>query len=50
MTDGNCRTLEEVGQMFNVTRERVRQIESKAMRQMRQPRHLRYLRDQVKCA
>ena len=50
LTDGNCRTLEEVGQMFNVTRERVRQIESKAMRQMRQPRHLRYLRDRVKCA
>ena len=50
LTDGNCRTLEEIGQMFNVTRERVRQIESKAMRQMRQPRHLRYLRDQVKCA
>ena len=50
LTDGNCRTLEEIGQMFNVTRERVRQIESKAMRQMRQPRHLRYLRDRVKCA
>ena len=50
MTDGNCRTLEEIGQMFNVTRERVRQIESKAMRQMRQPRHLRYLRDRAKCA
>ena len=50
LTDGTCRTLEEIGQMFSVTRERVRQIESKAMRLLRQSRPLRDLRDQVKCA
>ena len=50
LTDGNSRTLEEIGQMFNVTRERVRQIEAKALRMLRHPRRLRYLRDQVKCA
>jgi RNA polymerase primary sigma factor len=50
LTDGNCRTLEEVGQMFNVTRERVRQIEAKALRLLRHPSRLRHLRDQVKCA
>ena len=50
LTDGNSRTLEEIGQMFNVTRERVRQIEAKALRLLRHPSRLRHLRDQVKCA
>ena len=50
LSDGHSRTLDEIGQMFNVTRERVRQIEAKALRALRQPRNLRYLRDQVKCA
>ncbi len=36
--DGNARTLEEVGQQFRVTRERIRQIEAKALRKMR-PSH-----------
>ena len=44
LTDGNCRTLEEVGRIFNVTRERVRQIESKAMRMLRHPSRMRWLR------
>ena len=35
--DGSPRTLEEVGKVFNVTRERVRQIEAKALRKMRHP-------------
>jgi RNA polymerase primary sigma factor len=35
--DGNEHTLEEVGQQFNVTRERIRQIEEKALRKLRQP-------------
>ena len=47
LTDGNCRTLDEIGQMFNVTRERVRQIESKALRALRQPKRLRYLSDHM---
>jgi RNA polymerase primary sigma factor len=37
LTDGYAYTLEEVGQIFSVTRERVRQIESKAVRKLRQP-------------
>ena len=41
--DGNARTLEEVGQQFRVTRERVRQIEAKALRKMRHPTRLRQL-------
>jgi RNA polymerase primary sigma factor len=41
--DGNARTLEEVGQQFNVTRERIRQIEAKALRKMRHPTRLRQL-------
>ena len=35
--DGNPRTLEEVGQVFAVTRERIRQIEAKALRKLRHP-------------
>ena len=37
MYSNNTRTLEEVGQMFNVTRERIRQIEAKAIRKLRHP-------------
>jgi len=37
--DGNQRTLEEVGQVFAVTRERIRQIEAKALRKLRHPSH-----------
>jgi len=43
--DGRRRTLEEVGQEFGVTRERIRQIESKALRKLRHPRHSRKLRE-----
>jgi len=41
--DGYARTLEEVGRQFNVTRERIRQIESKALRKMRHPTRVRQL-------
>ncbi|CAM6101125.1 unnamed protein product [Calypogeia fissa] len=37
LTDGRLRTLEEIGEVFNVTRERIRQIEAKALRKLRQP-------------
>jgi RNA polymerase primary sigma factor len=43
--DGVTHTLEDVGKMFNVTRERVRQIEAKALRKLRHPHHSRRLRD-----
>ena len=42
--DGSEHTLEEVGQSFAVTRERIRQIESKALRKLRQPSRSRLLR------
>jgi len=45
LQDGSPRTLEEVGQLFNVTRERVRQIESKALRKLRHPTRSRRLRN-----
>ena len=41
--DGNAQTLEEVGRQFRVTRERIRQIEAKALRKMRHPTRLRQL-------
>jgi RNA polymerase primary sigma factor len=41
--DGYCRTLEEVGRQFKVTRERIRQIEAKALRKMRHPTRLRQI-------
>ena len=37
LEDGRARTLEEVGKEFNVTRERIRQIEAKALRKLRHP-------------
>ena len=43
LKDGYSRTLEEVGKQFNVTRERIRQIEAKALRKMRHPTRLRHL-------
>ena len=45
LLDGVQRTLEEVGQHFNLTRERIRQIEMKALRKMRHPSRLRQLRE-----
>ncbi len=45
LEDGRSRTLEEVGQEFNVTRERIRQIEAKALRKLRHPSRSRKLRD-----
>ncbi len=45
LQDGSPRTLEEVGQMFHVTRERVRQIEAKALRKLRHPTRSRRLRN-----
>ena len=42
--DGRTRTLEEVGQVFNITRERIRQIEAKALRKLRHPSRARHLR------
>jgi RNA polymerase primary sigma factor len=45
LEDGRSRTLEEVGQEFNVTRERIRQIEAKALRKLRHPSRSRRLKD-----
>ncbi len=45
LEDGRQRTLEEVGQEFNVTRERIRQIEAKALRKLRHPSRSKKLRD-----
>lgn len=45
LDDGTARTLEEVGKEFNVTRERIRQIEAKALRKLRHPSRSRKLRD-----
>ena len=43
--DGEARTLEEVGKKFHVTRERIRQIEDKALRKLRHPSRSRKLKD-----
>jgi RNA polymerase primary sigma factor len=43
LTDGYSRTLEEVGKEFSVTRERIRQIEAKALRKLRHPTRMRKL-------
>ena len=45
LDDGKMRTLEDVGKVFNVTRERIRQIEAKALRKLRQPSRSKPLRD-----
>ena len=45
LLDGTCHTLEEVGKKFNVTRERIRQIEAKALRKLRHPSRAKKLKD-----
>lgn len=45
LKDGRTRTLEEVGKQFNVTRERIRQIEAKALRKLRQPGRSKKIKD-----
>ncbi|WP_303826372.1 sigma factor-like helix-turn-helix DNA-binding protein, partial [Ruminococcus flavefaciens] len=45
LEDGKSRTLEEVGQRFDVTRERIRQIEAKALRKLRHPSRSKKVKD-----
>ena len=45
LKDGTCHTLEDVGKRFNVTRERIRQIEAKALRKLRHPSRAKKLKD-----
>ena len=45
LIDGTSHTLEEVGKRFNVTRERIRQIEAKALRKLRHPSRAKKLKD-----
>jgi RNA polymerase primary sigma factor len=45
LTDGQPRTLDEIGQVYGVTRERIRQIESKTMHKLRHPSRSQVLRD-----
>lgn len=45
LEDGNARTLEEVGRFFRVTRERIRQIEAKALKKLRHTTRSRKLRE-----
>ncbi len=45
LDDGRARTLEEVGKEFDVTRERIRQIEAKALRKLRHPSRSKKLKD-----
>ena len=47
LEDGRPRTLEEVGREFNVTRERIRQIEAKALRKLRHPSRSKKLKDYI---
>ena len=47
LLDGRTRTLEEVGKEFNVTRERIRQIEAKALRKLKHPTRSKRLKDFV---
>ena len=48
LDDGKMRTLEDVGKVFNVTRERIRQIEAKALRKLRHPSRSKPLRDFIR--
>ena len=48
LEDGKARTLEEVGQVFNVTRERIRQIEAKALKKLKNPVRGRMIQDYLK--
>ena len=50
LEDGRARTLEEVGKEFQVTRERIRQIEAKALRKLRHPSRSKKLRDYLECS
>ncbi len=45
LEDGKSRTLDEVGREFNVTRERIRQVEAKALRKLRNPARCKWLKD-----
>jgi len=45
LEDNQPRTLEEVGKLFNVTRERIRQIEAKALRRLRHPSRSKKIKD-----
>ena len=45
LNDNRPRTLEEVGKVFNVTRERIRQIEAKALRRLKHPNKMKKLKD-----
>ena len=45
LEDGRTRTLEEVGKEFDITRERIRQIEAKALRKLRHPSRSKRLKD-----
>jgi RNA polymerase primary sigma factor len=45
LTDGRPRTLDEIGRVYGVTRERIRQIEAKTMTKLRQPARSQTLRD-----
>ncbi|NJN43818.1 MAG: sigma-70 family RNA polymerase sigma factor, partial [Anaerolineae bacterium] len=45
LENGRCYTLEEIGQKFGLTRERIRQIEGKALRRLRHPRRSRRLQE-----
>ena len=47
LEDGRARTLEEVGKEFKVTRERIRQIEAKALRKLRHPSRSRKLKESL---
>jgi len=44
LMDGNSHTLEEIGNLYQVTRERIRQLEAKALRKLRHPTRIRHLR------
>ena len=48
MTDGQMHTLEQVGKEFNVTRERIRQIEAKALRKLRHPSRWKIIQDYLR--